>query len=333
LLDFWNSGKFLHHRGLYVKVTLGDDRPTVEKAKLSAASRSVRTGLNRQSYLNWSLLVIAFLIIALGIITVVPPLLSEQLAAVWPMPKPQMVLIVVLSLALLTLTGLTHQQRYIAMLRREFERSQADEIARAKKHTNRMFALLNVSRVLGSSSDIEKIFDSITDMCVEAFNCDTASLMLFDNDTQELVIKSAAGQSVPSTMLGARLKLGEGIAGWAAKKGSPLLMGRDFDPTDYPELQLKNALLTSAMVVPIMLRDELVGVMNVSTRSRKIEYEKDDLRALHVFAENIGSCIRHTEQASWMRQTIRNLQEAVKTNKGNGQQRAGVALSHPNDAS
>ena len=316
-----------------MKVTLGDDRPTVEKVKLSAASRSVRTGLNRQSYLNWSLLVIAFLIIALGIITVVPPLLSEQLAAVWPMPKPQMVLIVMLSFALLTLTGLAHQQRYIAMLRREFERSQADEIARAKKHTNRMFALLNVSRVLGSWTDIDKVFDSITDMCVEAFNCHTASLMLFDNDTQELVIKSAAGQSVPSTMLGARVKLGEGIAGWAAKKGEPLLMGRDFDPADYPELQLKNAMLTSAMVVPIMLRDELVGVLNVSTRSRKIEYEKDDLRALHVFAENIGSCIRHTEQASWMRQTIRNLQEAVKANKGNGRQYAGVASSHSNDAS
>ncbi len=323
--------RFFFNKGLYVKLTLGDNNPKVDSSELSATSRSVRTGLNRQSYLNWSLLVIAFLIIALGVLTVVPPLLSEQLAAIWPMPKPQMVLIVVLSLALLTLTGLAHQQRYIAMLRREFEKSQADEIAQAKKHTNRMFALLNMSRVLGSWSDLEKVFDSITNMCVEAFNCHTSSLMLFDNETQELVVKSIAGPSVPATMLGARLKLGEGIAGWAAKKGEALLMGRGFDAADYPGLKLKNASLTSAMVVPIMLRDELVGVLNVSTKSRKIEYEKDDIRALRVFAENVGSCIRHTEQASWMRQTIRNLQEAVKSNKSNGHQRAPVASSQSSE--
>jgi transcriptional regulator with GAF, ATPase, and Fis domain len=243
------------------------------------------------------------------------------------MPKPQMVLIVVLSLALLTLTGLAHQQRYIAELKREFEKAQADEIARAKKHTNRMFALLNVSRVLGSWSDLDKVFDSITDMCVEAFKCHIASLMRFDPDTNELVVKSVAGQSVPAAMLGARLKLGEGIAGWVAKKGEPLLMGKDFNPEEHPELTLKNTSLTSAMVVPIMLRDELVGVLNVSTRSRKIEYEKDDLRALLVFAENIGSCIRHTEQASWMRQTIRNLQEAVKASKSSGRQCAGAGAT------
>jgi GAF domain-containing protein len=227
-------------------------------------------------------------------------------------------LIVVLSLVLLTLTGLAHQQRYIAMLRRQFEQSQAEEIARAKKNTHRMFALLNVSRMLGASSDLQNTFDSVTSMCLEAFNAHQASLMLFEGDMQELVVRSVSGQAVPSTMLGATLKLGEGIAGWAAKKGESLLIGDDFDPERYPDLELKNASLNSAMVVPIMLRDELVGVLNVSTRSRKIRYDKDDMRALQVFAENVGTCIRHTEQASWMRQTIRNLQETVKVNKKNG---------------
>ncbi|UCG51538.1 MAG: GAF domain-containing protein [Candidatus Latescibacterota bacterium] len=293
-----------------MKHTLGVGRRQTES--FDEISRSVRTGLNRQSYLNWSLLVIATLIIALGLITVLPPILSERLAAMWPWPKPQLILIVVLSLALLALSGLAHQQRYIAALRKQFEQTQAEEIARAKKHTNRIYALLNVTRMLGTTSDLQSVFDAVTNMCVEGFNCHVASLMLFDKDGGELIVRSASGAPVPPTMLGTRLKLGEGVAGWAAQQREALLIGRDFDPKQYPDLTLKNAALTSAMVVPIILRDELVGVLNVSSRSRKIDYDKDDLRALQVFGENVGSCIRHAEHATWMRQTVQRLQRSVK---------------------
>jgi len=62
------------------------------------------------------------------------------------------------------------------------------------------------------------------------------------------------------------------------------------------------------MVVPIMIRNELVGVINVSTLSPETTYTADDLKALQVFAENTGAYIRHTEQAHWMRKTIKNLQ-------------------------
>jgi uncharacterized membrane protein YhaH (DUF805 family) len=180
---------------------------------LSARSHSVRSGLERQRFLNWSLLVIAFLIIALGVLTVVPPIVSERLASNWPWPKPQMVLIVVLCLALLTLTGLAHQRRYIALLRRQFEDAQNEEAARSKKTAQRMFALLNVSRMLGSWSDLQKVFDSVAQMCVDAFNAHQTSLMIFDGDTQELVVRAVASQAAPSTMIGVRLKIGEGIAG------------------------------------------------------------------------------------------------------------------------
>lgn len=309
-----------------MKVTLDDERPTSEEHTLSARSQSVKRDLERQSFLNWSLLVIAFLIIALGVLTVVPPVMNERLASLWPRPKPQTVLIIVWCLALFTLTALADQRRHLVMLRSRFDQAQNDEAARAKKITQRMFALLSVSRMLGSWSDLQKVFDSVAEMCVDAFNSHLTSLMIFDGDTQELVVRAVSGQTVPSSMMGARLKLGEGIAGWAARQGQALLIGPDFDSSKYPELELKNATLSSAMVVPIILRDELVGVLNVSTRSRKTVYDDNDLRTLQVFAENVGACIRHTEQASWMRQTIRNLQEAIKVQRTHTDKKDGALV-------
>ena len=53
-----------------------------------------------------------------------------------------------------------------------------------------------------------------------------------------------------------------------------------------------------------MVRDELVGVLNISSRAPNTIYVEEDLRALEVFAENAGTCIRQAERAEWMRQTI-----------------------------
>jgi GAF domain-containing protein len=66
----------------------------------------------------------------------------------------------------------------------------------------------------------------------------------------------------------------------------------------------------SSMVVPIILREELVGVINVTTTNEEIEYSNDDLSALQVFADNAGAFIRHSEQAEWMRKTIEKLRES-----------------------
>jgi GAF domain-containing protein len=80
--------------------------------------------------------------------------------------------------------------------------------------------------------------------------------------------------------------------------------------------------MNAAMVVPVILRDELVGVINVSSRNGQVEFDHDDVRALQAFAENVGAAIRHAEQAEWMRATIRKLQ-------GQKEHHTGTHNTHP----
>jgi GAF domain-containing protein len=67
-------------------------------------------------------------------------------------------------------------------------------------------------------------------------------------------------------------------------------------------------------VVPIMVRDELVGVLNISSRATETIYFEEDLRALEVFAENAGTCIRQAERSEWMRQTIERMRQQQDQN-------------------
>jgi len=270
--------------------------------------RTVSTEIHRSAYVNWFLIITVVLLTAVSSLSVLPPVLSDRISSFWIFSKPQMMVIVGLTLTLVLLAGLAHQQRYLAALRAQFKANQKLERERAERHTARLYALLNVSRVMVAQSDLQTVFDSITKLCCDAFGCDQASLMLLDPNTDTLEVRAVSGKNIPEGVLGARQPVGKGIAGYVAQKREPLLLKHRDTQADIPGLELRKKDLSAAMVVPVILRDELVGVINVSARSKDVEFDSDDVKALQAFAENVGAAVRHTEQAEWMRATIRKLQ-------------------------
>jgi putative methionine-R-sulfoxide reductase with GAF domain len=273
----------------------------------SRQKQQVEARIHQSAYVNWFLIAAAGLLTVVSLTTVLPPVFSDQIAKFWLFSKPQMLVIAGLTLTLIVLVGLAHQRRYLVALRRQFELIQRNERERVQRQAARTYALLNVSKVMVEQNDLQTVFDAITKICVDAFACDQASLMVFDRDDNSLVVRAVNGKSVPEGILGTRQSVGKGVSGFVAQRREPLVLRAD-QRTNIPGLELKNREIMSAMVVPVILRGELVGVVNVSTRSPEINFEDDDLRALQVFAENVGAAIRHTEQTEWMRATIRKLQ-------------------------
>ncbi len=267
--------------------------------------QQVQARIHQSAYTNWLLIATVVLLTLVSLASVIPPMISDRMAQAWLFSKPQMLVITGLTLTLILLAGLAHQRRYLSVLRRQFEAIQRAEHERVQRQAARTYALLNVSKVLVEQNDLQTVFDSITKICVDAFSADKASLMLFDRESVALVVRAASGKSIPEGMIGTQQPLGKGVSGYVAHRREPLIL-RAGQP--FPGLELKNREVFAAMIVPIILREELVGVINVSTRSPEINFDDDDLRALQVFAENVGAAIRHTEQTEWMRATIRKLQ-------------------------
>jgi putative methionine-R-sulfoxide reductase with GAF domain len=288
-------------------------QPTTPQTELR---RNVQVRINRSSYTNWFLIATVVVLTVISLVSVLPPVLSSRISGFWIFSKPQMLVITGLLLTLILLVGLAHQMRYLRVLRAQFEASQRAEHERAERHTARLYALLNMGRVMVAQSDLQSVFDSIAKLCCDAFACDQASLMLFDADSNTLEVRAVSGKQVPEGVLGARQPVGKGIAGWVAQRREPLLLTPASQSV--PGLELRKKDMSAAMVVPVILRDELVGVINVSSRAQNVEFDADDVRALQAFAENVGAAIRHTEQADWMRATIRKLQgqRDVRTTTG-----------------
>jgi transcriptional regulator with GAF, ATPase, and Fis domain len=273
------------------------------------ANRMEHDVLDRSSRRNWILLAAVCVASTLGLGVAVLPVLEQRITTPWPWKHTEAVL---LSGFLLTVLGavvyLTDQQRKAAAVHRELQRQRDRAAERMRRQNQRLEALLKVSHIMASETSLQSVFDAIVATCHEAFECQQVSLMLLDRKAMELEVRAASGHRNLQEVMGTRQKVGAGIAGRVAATGEPLLLGpATIDPGTYEGFKPQDVPLSAAMVVPILVRGELVGVLNVGTKSLNAHYDDEDLQALKVFAENVGTCIRHTEQAEWMRQTIHKL--------------------------
>ncbi len=177
---------------------------------------------------------------------------------------------------------------------------------RIRQH-RRLQGILTVSRTIGAENDPAQLFDAITDICRKTYDCDQVSIMKLDAEAGELHVVAASGHRNIEEVRTARVKVGDGISGWVAQHREPIILGPRIDARRFAGLQISKHKLFSAMVVPVILRDELFGVLSVSSRSRRIRFDHEDLETLLVFAETAGIVSRHAEQSMWMRATIQRL--------------------------
>lgn len=275
------------------------------RTPVSAESRRLEV----QSMRNWYMLATLCALSTVGLIVTVTPVLSDAMTGFWPWAQTDLVLLVGLAGSVLLLVShLTLQQIKVTRMRHHVRSLEESSAERQRQSASRFHALLNVSRMMGAVTDPDSVFEGITQTCLEVFDCHQSSLMLLNRDTNCLEMKAASGHSNEETLRDVTQPVGEGVAGYVAQHKKPVILGEEIDPEEYPGLEGRGAGLTAAMVVPILVRDELVGVLNISSRTPSTVYADEDLKALEVFAENAGTCIRQAERAEWMRQTIERQQ-------------------------
>jgi len=264
----------------------------------------------KRMWRNWSLLVSLILVIMLGSLTDLIPGVQARTSdsPLWAGAMLGMKVLVMLGALGITLY-LSVQQRTAFADRRQLYASLDAASRKVQDNTKRLMSMLDVTRTLATEVEEQTIFDRIVDTCFQTFECDQVSMMILDREREELVVRSAKGHVDVAKVIGAKVPVGQGIAGWVAEHRKPILLGRSLKIRKRFGMQPATNPLAAAMVVPIVVRNELVGIINVSSRSDECEYSQEDMQALHVMAENAGVACRHAEQARWMRETIERLSD------------------------
>src|SRR5437660_770308 len=122
----------------------------------------------------------------------------------------------------------------------------------------------DVAKALTSSLNLDSILQTIMEKMAEYFRPDTWSLLMVDEEKDELYFAIAVGAAA-EVLSKARLKVGEGIAGWVAKHGQALIVPDVYsDPRFAKRIDEMTKLETRSIIcVPLRSKLRVLGVIQL----------------------------------------------------------------------
>lgn len=134
----------------------------------------------------------------------------------------------------------------------------------------RLSTLTEVSRSITSGMYLDETLNLIVAMTAESMNFKIVTVMLVDEQKQELVIRATQSSS-REYIHKPNLKLGESLAGKAISEGRPItvLDVRETPEYRYPDIARREG-LCSMICLPLKFRDKTIGVLNCYTEKRHV---------------------------------------------------------------
>jgi Nif-specific regulatory protein len=178
--------------------------------------------------------------------------------------------------------------------------------------------LIEISALINSKyGDATSLLTQILESATRLTEGEASSLILRDKDTGKLRFEIALGPK-GSDVKKFLLNPGEGIAGWVALHGRSLIVNdTDTDSRFYPDISKSIGYPTySILAVPMRIREETVGVIEILNKRQKRYFTQDDLRWLEIFAVQAALAIENARYLEKAQDEIHFLRDQVQAEKG-----------------
>src|SRR5580658_3429148 len=121
-----------------------------------------------------------------------------------------------------------------------------------------------LGKALTSSLQLDQVLRTIMEKINEFLRPDTWSLLLMDQEKNELYFQIATGAGAEA-LRDVRIKLGQGIAGWVAQSGEVIVVpDTSKDSRFFAKVDEKTKMETRSIVaVPVRYRDHCLGVIEL----------------------------------------------------------------------
>jgi K+-sensing histidine kinase KdpD len=175
----------------------------------------------------------------------------------------------------------------------------------AERKLRELSFLHEVAQLASSARDWDEMLRIVIDRTTDAMGAEVSSLYLLER--REGVLRLVATNGLNPRAVGrATLRLGEGITGWVANARVPLAV-RDVhtEPRWHfvPSVDVER--FTSMLSVPLVSRDEVIGVMNVQTVTPR-DFDHTEIDFLQTIANQVAGII---EKGRLQRESERKLRE------------------------
>jgi GAF domain-containing protein len=176
-----------------------------------------------------------------------------------------------------------------------------DRAQQSQRRVEELERLNEVSRSVVRVLDLDQVLVRIMREATHMLDVETGSVLLVDQGTGELVFRLSVQEGRP-VHITQRLKVGQGVAGWVAEHGEPLLVPEvHHDPRWYGEVE--NGFATrSILCVPLKIDDHVIGVLQALNKKGPLGFTDRDLALLSAFATSATVAIENARLFAEARQ-------------------------------
>ncbi len=162
----------------------------------------------------------------------------------------------------------------------------------------------DLARTLTSSLNLSEILENVMKKVGELLRPRNWSLLLLDDEGEYLIFEVVVGEGAEQ-LKGNRLKVGEGIAGWVAFTGEPLLVKdvREDPRFCYRFDEICRFKTESVICVPLQNRGKVLGVIELINRMEQDLFTDTDMRSLSQIADYAAIAISNAhlyKKAKWL---------------------------------
>jgi len=156
-------------------------------------------------------------------------------------------------------------------------------------------ALAASAASITSSLRLEDVLERILQETTQALQVESVSLALIEPEAQELTFLACSGAE-REELIGRRIRLGQGVAGWVAQEGKGVVIPDVHkDERFSPEIDRQIGFETRALAcAPILARGQVIGVLE-AINPHEGAFAPEALQMLNGIGSLAGSAIRHAQ--------------------------------------
>ncbi|HVP74880.1 MAG TPA: GAF domain-containing protein [Gaiellaceae bacterium] len=167
---------------------------------------------------------------------------------------------------------------------------------------------------VNSTLDLEEVLDLVATKVADALQADACFVYLYDERSNDLVLRATHGTSVEEMTRRPRMRPGEGITGTAAAERSPVMIPSQahLDPRFKLFPNLPEEQYESILAVPILVHGErLAGALNVRTREPRV-YGDAEIGLLTAIADQVAQSIVHAQLYAQAQRRVAELEALAR---------------------
>lgn len=185
--------------------------------------------------------------------------------------------------------------------------SRAMDAAAMLEENSRLRALLplyGLGENFLSSTSPPDVLDSLLDVVSDQTAADSLSVMLYDEE--EGMLRIAASRGIPEELAkGIRIRPGDKIAGRVFAEKKPVILNQETQNDSRFADLLKRPEIVSAVSFPMIVRDRILGVLNVSYTDGDIRFADSDIEILGILSTQAALALENIRTREAMVQEAR----------------------------